>query len=175
MIYNTSTELEQTAINFRSGNDIAFHLNPRYSQQVLKHTPDRILQPSIASRDLPIDACIKWGVNDYIQVVVLNTYTNQQWQGEERPPGFPLGYGQTAQVTAVVKDQTIDIFAKEFCYSYRHRYDVSKINQVEFIGRGAPVNGYVGKVCVCVCVHACVRACVCVCVCACVCVRDQYY
>ena len=89
------------------------------------------------------------------QALVLNTLANQQWQHEERPPGFPLGYGQPTQITALTSDHSFDIFGKnqqQFSYCYRHRYDVSRINQVQFSGQGTVVKAYIGRVCVCVCV-----------------------
>ena len=90
------------------------------------------------------------------QALVLNTHVNHQWQHEERPPGFPLGNGQPTQITAVASDYSFDIYGKnrqQFCYSYRHRYDVSKINQVQCVGQGIPVKAYMGRVRVCVCVR----------------------
>ena len=71
-------------------------------------------------------------------------YTNQQWQHEERLPGFPLGHRQPTQITALAGDHLFDIFAnkKQFNYSYRHCYDVRKINQVEFSGEETPVQAY---------------------------------
>ncbi len=80
---------------------------------------------------------------------------NGQWQGEERPPNFPLGNGQPTQITAAVNDQTIDIFAnkKQFCYSYRHRYDVSKVNKILGNGHSTPIKVWVGKVSVCSCTY----------------------
>ena len=73
---------------------------------------------------------------------------NHQWQGEERPPNFPLGYGQPTQITTAVNDQTVDVFAnkRQFSYSYRHRYDISKVNQILCHGVGRPIKVFIGKV-----------------------------
>nr|CAD37940.1 galectin [Suberites domuncula] len=81
------------------------------------------------------------------RALVLNSRFNGHWQNEERPYNFPLNYGQPTQVTVAVNDGAIDLFAnkREFCYAFRHRSDVTKVNQVNCSGRGTPIKVWTGK------------------------------
>ncbi len=92
--------------------------------------------------------CLHYLLCTLPQALVLNTKTNQHWQTEERPPNFPLLNGQPTQLTAAINDQAIDVYAnrKQFSYSYRHRYNVEKVNRIYCYGSGIPITMFVGKV-----------------------------
>ena len=79
---------------------------------------------------------------------MLNSQFSGHWQHEERPHHFPINNGQPTQLTVAAGENAFDIFAnkKEFCYSYKHRYDVTKVNQVVWGGDATGIAVAAGKV-----------------------------
>lgn len=78
----------------------------------------------------------------------MNSHIGGHWQHEEKPHHFPINYGQPTQLTVAAGDKAFDVFAnkKEFCYSYKHRYDVTKVSNVVCDGGGTAIAVAAGKV-----------------------------